>query len=474
MTKTASAADVYAKFSKENKLKWVSLRLSDMRGKDHHVSIPADNINESIFTKGKAFDGSSIISWKPINDSDMLMIPNVDSLVLDPFREETTAIMRCDIVEPDTQESYSRDPRGVAQRGEAFLKKLGIGDQAMFSCEPEFFIFDDVRYHTDMDGSFFAIDSEEAVWNSGTEYEHGNLGHRIGIKGGYMPLSPNDSLVDIRAAMGQTLVAMGLKCEVHHHEVGTAGQCEIGFGVNTMCAKADEIMTFKYCILNVANSYGKTATFMPKPLVGDNGSGMHCHQSIMKNGKNIFAGKKYGNLSQEALHYMGGILKHARTINAFANPSTNSYKRLVPGYEAPTILTYSAKNRSAAIRIPYSASEKERRIEARFPDASGSPYLALSALLLAGLDGIRNKIDPGKHVDIDLYEISSAEDRTYDHVCDNLGDALEALDKDRDFLTKDKVFSDDLIDAYIEMRREEVFRTNTTTNPVEFDMYYSI
>lgn len=464
----------FDKLVKDNKVKWVSLRFSDLRGKEHHITLPVDKVDEKLFANGKAFDGSSIVSWKPINDSDMLMIPNPDSTLIDPFREETTAILRCDIVEPESRESYSRDPRGVATRGEKYVKKLALGDAAMFSCEPEFFIFDDVRYHTDMSGSFFEIDSEEAVWNSGTEYEHGNMGHKVGVKGGYMPVTPVDSLADIRAAMGQAMNAMGLTCEVHHHEVGTAGQCEIGFGVNTMCKKADEIMIFKYCILNVAHAYGKTATFMPKPLVGDNGSGMHCHQSIMDGNKNIFAGKNYGQLSQLALYYIGGIIKHAQAINAFSNPSTNSYKRLVPGYEAPTILTYSAKNRSAAIRIPYANTDKERRIEARFPDSSGSPYLALTAQLMAGLDGIKNKIDPGKHIDKDLYEISTAEDRKYDHVCDNLGDALAALNKDREFLTRGDVFSDDLIDAYISMRREEIFKTNTTTNPVEFEMYYSI
>ncbi len=474
MPENNKSSQAFAKFAKDNKIQWVSLRFSDLRGAEHHVTLPINQVNAKAFTDGKAFDGSSIVSWKPINDSDMLLMPIAESAIIDPFREDPTAIIRCDILEPESREAYSRDPRGVALRAEAYLRKIGIGSEAWFSCEPEFFIFDDVRWHTDMSGSFFEVDSEEAVWNSGTEYENANLGHRIGVKGGYMPTSPADSLADIRSAMGKAMGQMKLACEVHHHEVGTAGQCEIGFGVNTMCHKADEIMTFKYCIRNVAHTHGKTATFMPKPLVGDNGSGMHCHQSIMKSGKNIFAGNKYGNLSQEALYYMGGILKHARAINAFANPSTNSYKRLVPGYEAPTILTYSAKNRSAAIRIPYAATAKERRIESRFPDAAGSPYLALSAQLMAGLDGIKNKIDPGAHTEKDLYELSAAEDSKYRHVCGSLGDALVALDKGRKFLTEGGVFSNELIDAYIGMRKEEVDKTNMTTHPLEFDMYYGI
>lgn len=474
MSQNNRSYPLFVKFAKDNKIKWVSLRFSDLRGREHHVTLPIDKVDEKLASDGKAFDGSSIVSWKPINDSDMLMMPIFESAVIDPFREETTAILRCDILEPESRETYVRDPRGVALRGEEYIRKLKIGTDAMFSCEPEFFIFDDVRFHTDMSGSFFEVDSDEAAWNSGTEYEQGNLGHQIGVKGGYMPTSPADSLADIRTAIGKSMGILNLPCEVHHHEVGTAGQCEIGFGLNTMCKKADEIMAFKYCVQNVAHTYGKTATFMPKPLVGDNGSGMHCHQSIMNGKTNIFAGDKYCNLSQEALYYVGGIIKHAQAINAFANPSTNSYKRLVPGYEAPTILTYSGKNRSAAIRIPYASTDKERRIESRFPDSAGSPYLTLTAQLMAGLDGIKNKIDPGQHIDKDLYEISAAEDSKYKHVCGSLDNALIALDKDRKFLTEGGVFSDDLIDAYIGMRKEEVNKINMTTHPLEFDMYYSI
>ncbi len=474
MANNSSKIERFMKYVKDNKAKWVSLRFTDMRGKEHHITLPINKVGADMFKNGKAFDGSSIINWKPINDSDMLMIPIAESAIMDPFREEPTVNVRCNIVEPESREAYLRDPRGVALKAEEYLRKLGIGSDAMFSCEPEFFIFDDIRWHVDMAGCFYEIDSEEAAWNSGTEYEQGNLGHRVGVKGGYMPVSPVDSSADLRTAMSHTMESMGLGPEVHHHEVGTAGQVEIGFGVNTLCRKADEIMIFKYCIHNVAHAYGKTATFIPKPLVGDNGSGMHCHQSIMKGGKNIFAGKEYGNLSKLALYYTGGILKHAQAINAFANAATNSYKRLVPGYEAPTILTYSAKNRSAAVRIPYSSKEKERRIETRFPDAAGNPYLTLSAQLMAGLDGIKNKIDPGEHIDKDLYEISAAEDRKYKHVCTSLEGALDALEKDSDFLKVGDVFSDDLIDAYIDMKRAEVRRLNSSTHPVEFDMYYSI
>lgn len=474
MGKNSSTLQKFNEYAKSNKAKWVSLRFTDIRGKEHHITLPINKMEENIFTNGKAFDGSSIINWKPINDSDMLMIPVPESAVIDPFREESTLILRCNIVEPETKEAYSRDPRGVALRAENYLRKLGLGNDAMFSCEPEFFIFDDVRWHADMSGCFYEIDSEEAIWNSGTEYEQNNLGHRVAIKGGYMPVSPVDSLVDIRGAMAQAMESMGLTPEVHHHEVGTAGQSEIGFGVGPLCKKADDLMIFKYCIHNVAHAYGKSATFLPKPLVGDNGSGMHCHQSIMDGKKNIFAGKEYGDLSKIALYYIGGILKHAPAINAFANASTNSYKRLVPGFEAPTILTYSAKNRSAAIRIPYSSSEKERRIEARFPDASGNPYLAFSAQLMAGLDGINNKIDPGRHIDKSLYEISVEEDRKYNHVCSSLDESLNALDKDRGFLRAGDVFSDDIINAYIDMKKTEVKRLNSSTHPIEFDMYYSI
>ena len=470
------ASTIFDKFAKDNKIKWVSLRFSDLRGKEHHISLPTDKVNEQFFEDGKAFDGSSIVSWKPINNSDMLMMPDINTLTIDPFREEKTAIIRCNILEPETREDYARDPRGVALRAEKYLRKSGIGANAIFSCEPEFFIFDEARWGVEMSGCFCEIDSAEASWNSAAEYEEGNLGYHVDVKGGYMPVSPIDSLVDIRATIAAAINTMGLEAEVHHHEVGTAGQCEIGFGANTMCTKADEIMTFKYCVRNVAASYHKSATFMPKPLVGDNGNGMHCHQSIVdKNNKNIFAGDKYGNLSQEALWYIGGILKHARTINIFTNPSTNSYKRLVPGYEAPTILAYSAKNRSTAIRIPYAATDKERRIEARFPDASGSPYLALSAQLLAGLDGIKNKIDPGDHVEKDLYDISPNESWTYKQLCTNLAHAVKCLhNEDHSFLTQNGVFSEDLISAYIDLRTEEAHRTGTTTHPVEFEMYYSL
>lgn len=462
------------KLIKEHNAKWVDLRFADLRGKEQHVAVPARKVDKSFLKSGKAFDGSSIAGWKAIHDSDMLLIPEPDRAYLDPFREEPTINLVCNIIEPITMEAYSRDPRSVAIRAENYLRSRGIGTDAFFSCEPEFFVFDDVRWDVGIAGSFFEIDSEEAIWNSATEYETGNTGHRPGIKGGYFPVSPVDSMTDIRVAMVQAMESMGLEIEAHHHEVATAGQGEIGTSAQPLLKKADELLVFKYCVHNVAHSYGKTATFFPKPLVGDNGSGMHCHQSIMKKARNIFAGKGYADLSDIAMYYVGGLLMHARAINAFTNGSTNSYKRLVPGFEAPTILVYSARNRSAAVRIPFAAQEKERRVEVRFPDAMGNPYLIFAAQLMAGIDGIINKIHPGEPVDKDLYEISTAEDKKYDHVCASLEEALAALNKDRDFLKQGDVFSDDIIDAYIDLKQEEVDRFRSTTHPVELDMYYSL
>ena len=469
-------AENVIKLIKEHKAKWVDLRFADLRGKEQHIAVPAEKVNAEFFRRGKAFDGSSIAGWKTIDDSDMLLIPDKDSAVLDPFREQPTVILRCDIVEPDTGEAYSRDPRTLAKRAEEYLRSTGVGDTAIFSPEPEFFVFDDVRWKVDIAGAFYTVDSEEAAWNSDAEYEQGNMGHRPGVKGGYFPVPPVDSAMDLRVAMAQAMEEMGLKVEAHHHEVGTSCQNEIGTSAAPMRQKADDLLVFKYCIHNVAHSYGKTATFLPKPVVGDNGSGMHCHQSIMKDGKNVFAGNKYAHLSDTALYYVGGILKHARALNAFTNAATNSYKRLVPGFEAPTILVYSAKNRSAAIRIPFSeiATTKERRIETRFPDACGNPYLIFAAQLMAGLDGIKNKIDPGRPVDKDLYEISKVEDRRYNHVCSSLEEAIMVLDKDRAFLKEGSVFSDDIIDAYLELKLEEVSRYRSTTHPVELEMYYSL
>ncbi|MFT4652836.1 MAG: glutamine synthetase [Patiriisocius sp.] len=459
---------------KETEAKFVDLRFTDTKGKEQHVSIPSHQVNEDFFEEGKMFDGSSIAGWKGINESDMVLMPDPSTAVLDPFAEETQVNIRCDILEPTTMQGYSRDPRSIARRAEEYLVSTGIGDKLLVGPEPEFFLFDDVRFHTDMSGSFFKIDAEEAKWNSGAEYEGGNLGHRPGIKGGYFPVPPVDSGHDIRAAMCMVMEEMGLTVEAHHHEVATAGQNEIACLFNTLVKKADEIQIYKYVVHNVAHAYDKTATFMPKPLVGDNGSGMHVHQSISKNGKNVFAGDAYAGLSEEALFYIGGIIKHAHAINAFTNASTNSYKRLVPGFEAPVMLAYSARNRSASIRIPFVTSERARRIEVRFPDPTANPYLAFAAMLMAGLDGIKNKIHPGDAADKDLYDLPPEEAAGIPQVAASLEQALAALDKDRAFLTEGGVMSDEMIDAYIALKSEEVQLINMSTHPLEFDMYYSV
>ena len=462
------------KLIKEKEVKFVDLRFTDTRGKEQHVTMPVAIIDEDFFKEGKMFDGSSIAGWKGIEESDMVLMPDLDTAVLDPFADETNLIIRCDILEPDTMQGYERDPRSLARRAEAYLQSTGIADTAFFGPEPEFFILDDVRWGADISGAFYKVDSEEAGWNSERVYPDGNIGHRPGIKGGYFPVPPVDSLNDLRAAMCLAMADMGVEVEVHHHEVATAGQCEIGTKFNTLVKRADWTQIMKYCIQNVAHSYGKTATFMPKPLVGDNGSGMHVHQSLAKDGVNLFAGDKYAGLSQLALYYIGGIIKHARALNAFCNPSTNSYKRLVPGFEAPVMLAYSARNRSASIRIPHVASPKARRIEVRFPDPMANSYLAFSALMLAGLDGIQNKIHPGDAMDKDLYDLPAEEAKAIPTVCHSLDMALEYLDKDRDFLTVGGVFTNDLIDGYIKLKMEEVTRLRMTTHPVEFDMYYSL
>jgi len=459
---------------KETEAKFIDLRFTDTKGKEQHVSIPAHQINDDFFEEGKMFDGSSIAGWKGINESDMVLMPDPSTAVLDPFAEETQVNIRCDIVEPTTMQGYSRDPRSIARRAEEYLVSTGIGDKVLFGPEPEFFLFDDIRFHTDMAGSFFKIDSEEAKWNSGAEYEGGNLGHRPGVKGGYFPVPPVDSGHDIRAAMCMVMEEMGLTVEAHHHEVATAGQNEIACLFNTLVKKADEIQIYKYVVHNVANAYDKTATFMPKPLVGDNGSGMHCHQSISKDGKNIFAGDSYAGMSEDALFYIGGIIKHAHAINAFANASTNSYKRLVPGFEAPVMLAYSARNRSASIRIPYVTSERARRIEVRFPDPTANPYLAFAAMLMAGLDGIKNKIHPGDAADKDLYDLPPEEAALIPTVASSLEQALAALNEDRSFLTEGGVMSDEMIDAYIALKQEEVQTIAMAVHPLEFDMYYSV
>jgi len=458
---------------KENEVRWVDLRFTDTRGKEQHVTIPAKEVTESFFENGKMFDGSSIAGWKGINESDMILMPDDATAILDPFTDDATVNLRCSVVEPMTMLGYDRDPRSIAQRAEAYLATTGIGDTAFFGPEPEFFIFDDIKWSVQMQGASYAIHSQEAAWVSNHQFEEGNIGHRPGVKGGYFPVPPVDSLHDIRAAMCTAMEQMGLDVEVHHHEVGTAGQCEIGVRFNTLVKKGDDVQITKYCVLNVAHAYGKTATFMPKPIVGDNGSGMHCHQSIAKNGKNVFAGDGYAGLSEEALYYIGGIIKHARALNAFTNAGTNSYKRLVPGFEAPVMLAYSARNRSASIRIPYEPNPKGKRIEVRFPDPSANPYLAFAAMLMAGIDGIQNKIHPGDPADKDLYDLPPEEGKLIPTVSSSLEMALEALEADRGFLTAGGVFSDDMIDAYIELKRGEIQRLNMTTHPVEFDMYYS-
>ena len=457
-----------------NDVRWVDLRFTDTKGKEQHVSIPASVVNEDFFEAGKMFDGSSIAGWKGINESDMILMPDDSTAILDPFTDDPTVILRCDIVEPATMQGYDRDPRSIAKKAEAYLTSTGLGDTAFFGPEPEFFVFEDVKWHADMSGASYEINAEEAAWSSNLDFDDGNTGHRPRVKGGYFPVPPVDSLHDVRAAMCSAMEQMGLDVEVHHHEVGTAGQCEIGVKFNTLVSKADEVQILKYCVLNVAHAYGKTATFMPKPLVGDNGSGMHVHQSIAKGGENTFAGEGYAGLSDVALYYVGGIIKHARALNAFTNASTNSYKRLVPGFEAPVMLAYSARNRSASIRIPYEPSAKGKRIEVRFPDPTANPYLAFAAMLMAGIDGIQNKIHPGDAADKDLYDLPPEEAADIPTVASSLEMALDALEGDKGFLTVGGVFTEDMIDAYIELKREEVEHLNMTTHPVEFDMYYSI
>lgn len=458
----------------KHEVEYVDLRFTDLRGKEHHVTLPQNKINEHFFKYGKAFDGSSICGWQEINESDLLLSPDVSTAVMDPFCAIGTLILRCDVIDPATRKPYKKDPRAVAKRAEAYLKKTKIADTCNFGQEIEFFIFDDVRWDVQMNGSFYKVDSEEASWNSGKIIEGGNLGHRPNVKSGYFPVPPVDAFLELRSIMCNTLMAMGLIPETHHHEVATAGQNEITTQYNTLLKKADELLIFKYVIQNVALLHEKTATFMPKPLVGDNGSGMHCHQSLSLSKKNLFAGKGYAGLSELALYYIGGIIKHARALNAFTNPSTNSYKRLVPGFEAPVTMVYSEGNRSAGIRIPYVFSEQEKRIEVRFPDPLANPYLAFSALLMAGLDGIQNKTHPGSAVDKNLYDLPIEEVKKLPSLCSSLEEALESLALDHDFLLKGDVFNKELIQAYTNLKREEVTALNKTTHPVEFNLYYSL
>ncbi|MDH4190878.1 MAG: type I glutamate--ammonia ligase [Betaproteobacteria bacterium] len=470
----ASTPDEVLKSIKDKEVKFVDLRFTDTRGKEQHVTVPAREFNKDKFESGHAFDGSSIAGWKGIQASDMLLMPDAESARMDPFSDEAVLNINCDVIEPADGKPYNRCPRGVAKRAEAYLKSSGIGDTAFFGPEPEFFIFDGVTWNIDMSGSAVKIKSEEAPWSTGIDYESGNMGHRPAVKGGYFPVPPVDSLQDIRNAMCLALEQQGVVVEVHHHEVAAPGQCEIGTRFAPLVQRADWMQILKYTVWNVAQSYGKTATFMPKPIVGDNGSGMHVHQSVWKGSTNLFAGNGYAGLSEFALHYIGGIIKHAKALNAITNPGTNSYKRLVPGFEAPINLAYSARNRSAACRIPYVSNPKGRRVEVRFPDPTANPYMAFAAMLMAGLDGVQNKIHPGDPVDKNLYDLPPEEKKKVPNVCASLDEALAHLDKDRAFLTKGGVFDDDLIDAYIELKMEEVTRFRMTTHPLEFDMYYSL
>lgn len=460
-----NAQDVL-KLVQESEARFVDYRFTDILGKEHHVTVPVSAFDEEVFERGHAFDGSSIAGWKGIQASDMLLVPDPETAYVDPFYEEPTVVITCDVVEPADGKGYDRDPRSIAKRAEAYLKSTGLGDTVYFGPEPEFFIFDSVEWSVDMSGCSVKIQSGEASWEG--------TGHRPRVKGGYFPVPPVDSLHDIRSAMVLALESIGVPVEVHHHEVANAGQCEIGTKFNTLTRRADWTQALKYVVHNVAHQYGKTATFMPKPIVGDNGSGMHVHQSIWKAGQNLFAGNGYAGLSEFALYYIGGIIKHARALNAITNPGTNSYKRLVPHFEAPTKLAYSARNRSASIRIPYVANPKARRIEARFPDPLANPYLAFAALMMAGLDGVQNKIHPGDPADKNLYDLPPEEDAKIPTVCHSLDQALAALDADREFLTRGGVFSNDFIDAYIELKNEEVQRMRMTTHPLEFELYYSL
>ncbi|MEG9304164.1 type I glutamate--ammonia ligase [Psychrobacter celer] len=459
---------------KSSNAKWVDFRFTDTRGKEQHISFPASTIDEEVLEDGKMFDGSSIAGWKGIEASDMILRPDPETAFIDPFFDAVTVVVTCDIIEPSTLQGYDRDPRSIARRAEEYLKSTGIGDTAYFGPEPEFFVFDDVKWSVDMSGVSHKITAEEAAWSTNETYEWGNMAHRPRVKGGYFPVPPIDSSHDMRSVMCERIeeiVGEG-RVEVHHHEVASC-QSEIGVAFNTMVRKADEVQQLKYVVHNVAHQFGKTATFMPKPIVGDNGSGMHVHMSISKDGVNTFSGDEYAGLSETALYFIGGIIKHARALNAITNPSTNSYKRLVPHYEAPIKLAYSASNRSASIRIPHVSSPKAVRVEARFPDPTANPYLAFAALLMAGLDGIQNKMHPGEAADKNLYDLPPEEEAQIPTVAESLDVALQALKDDHEFLLKGDVFTKDMLEAFIALKEEEVQRLNVTVHPVEFDMYYS-
>ncbi len=457
---------------KDEEIEYVDIRFTDPRGKLQHVTVMSDQVDEDFLEEGFMFDGSSIAGWKSIDQSDMKLMPDTESAYIDPFYAEKTLCIHCSVVEPDTGEAYDRDPRGTAEKAEAYLKSSGIGDTAFMGPEAEFFLFDDVRFSVEMNKVSFEVDAQDAAWNSDTEYEMGNMGHRPGIKGGYFPVNPTDAAQDLRSEMLSTMKRIGMKVDKHHHEVASC-QHELGLIFDSLTKQADELQKYKYVIHNVAHAYGKSATFMPKPISGDNGTGMHVNMSIWKDGKPLFAGDKYADLSDEALWFIGGILKHAKTLNAFTNPSTNSYKRLIPGFEAPVLRAYSARNRSGCVRIPWAESPKAKRVEARFPDPAANPYLAFAALLMAGLDGIENKINPGEPSDKDLYDLPPEELAGIPTVCASLREALESLEADHDFLLKGDVFTKSQIEGYLELKWEEVYAFEHTPHPVEYKMYYS-
>ena len=460
------------KLMKEKEIEYVDLRFTDPKGKLQHVTMDKAVVDDEMLSEGIFFDGSSIAGWKAINESDMILKPDLERQVIDPFTSHNTLVLFCDVLDAVKKNPYERDPRSTAKKAEEYLKKSGIGDKAFFGPEAEFFVFDDVKFKNDMNETGFKIDSSEGPYNTGKDYENGNMGHRPGVKGGYFPVPPVDSAQDMRGEFLRALKDMGIKVEKHHHEVAPS-QHELGMYFGTLTDQADNMQLYKYGVQMVAHSFGKTATFMPKPVKGDNGSGMHVHQSLWKGNTALFSGDKYAGLSDIALHYIGGILKHAKAINAFANSTTNSYKRLIPGFEAPVLLAYSARNRSASCRIPITLSKKAARCEIRFPDAAGNPYLTFSAMLMAGIDGIKNKINPGKPADQDLYAMSESEVKNIPTVCGSLREAMENLDTDRKFLTQGGVFTDDQIDAYIALKFEEIYKLEHTPHPIEFDMYYS-
>ena len=466
-----SAANVL-KFIKEKEAEFVDLRFTDPRGKLQHLTMDATIVDEEMLNDGVFFDGSSIAGWKAINESDMILKPDTSRMLMDPFTSHNTLVLFCDILDAVKKSPYERDPRGTAKKAEEYLKSSGVGDKAFFGPEPEFFVFDDVRINNDPNNTGFVLDSKEGPYNSGKVYENGNMGHRPPVKGGYFPVPPVDSEQDMRGEYLKNLKEVGIKVEKHHHEVAPS-QHELGMYFGTLVDQADNVQLYKYVVQMVTHSFGKTATFMPKPVAGDNGTGMHCHQSIWKDGKPLFAGNQYAELSEMCLYYIGGIIKHAKALNAFTNPSTNSYKRLIPGYEAPVILAYSARNRSASCRIPFTDSPNGKRVEVRFPDATANPYLAFSAMLMAGLDGIQNKIHPGNAMDEDLYELPASELASIPTVCGSLREALDALREDMSFLTKGEVFTEDQIEAYIDLKMEEVVQFEHAPHPVEFKMYYS-